>query len=63
MIKSVFFKFFRAEEGAVTVDWVVLTASVVSLGFIVGYVIWDNSGSVSRKVTSYMSAQTVVTRF
>lgn len=35
---------FRSESGAVTVDWVVLTALVVSLGFIVGYAVWGPAG-------------------
>lgn len=35
---------FKSESGAVTVDWVVLTALVVSLGFIVGYAVWGPAG-------------------
>jgi hypothetical protein len=51
------------EDGAVTVDWVVLTASVVSLGMIAGGIIWNNSGSVARNVSSYLAAQSVKTTF
>lgn len=29
-------KFLRSEDGAVTVDWVVLTAAVVGLGLVIG---------------------------
>lgn len=29
------FTFYRDESGAVTVDWVVLTAAIVGLGFVV----------------------------
>jgi Flp pilus assembly pilin Flp len=32
MIKNLFKKFRQDEDGAVTVDWVVLTAAVVALG-------------------------------
>ncbi|WP_444454345.1 hypothetical protein ACTTAI_03520 [Rhodobacter capsulatus] len=51
------------EEGAVTVDWVVLTAAVVSMGMIAGTIVWTNSGSVARNVSSYIGSQSVVTTF
>jgi len=53
----------QAEEGAVTVDWVVLTASVVAMGMVAGAVIWNNSGSVAKNVSSYLASQSVVTTF
>lgn len=34
-LKSIFNKFFNDESGAVTVDWVVLTAAIVGLGMVV----------------------------
>jgi Flp pilus assembly pilin Flp len=34
-IKNIFNKFFNDESGAVTVDWVVLTAAIVGLGMVV----------------------------
>ncbi|WP_159082449.1 hypothetical protein [Paragemmobacter aquarius] len=36
MLKNLFKKFSTAEAGAVTVDWVVLTAAVVGLSAVVG---------------------------
>ncbi|MBZ4021241.1 hypothetical protein CKO11_02020 [Rhodobacter sp. TJ_12] len=51
------------EDGAVTVDWVVLTAAIVALGMIVGLVIWNNSGSLAQSVASYLSSQEVQTAF
>ncbi|WP_249275977.1 hypothetical protein [Rhodobacter sp. JA431] len=56
-------KSIHAEDGAVTVDWVVLTAAVVSLGMIVGLVIWNNSGSIAQMIASYIGSQEVVTTF
>ena len=55
--------FFRAEDGAVTVDWVVLTASVVALGMVVGAVIWNNSNNISHDVATYIGAQKIVSAF
>jgi hypothetical protein len=55
--------FCDAEDGAVTVDWVVLTASVVALGMMVVGMLTGNMGSVGAKVNSFMSSQTVSTTF
>ncbi len=53
-----FFKSFKSDEtGAVTVDWVVLTATLVGLGVaVIGAVKTEAEGtatSVSNKVASY----------
>ncbi len=63
MIRAGISDFFRAEDGAVTVDWVVLTASVVSLGMVVGAVIWNNSNNISHDVATYIGAQKIVSAF
>ncbi len=52
-----------AEDGAVTVDWVVLTASVVALGMMVVGMLTGNMGSVGAKVNSFMSTRTISTTF
>ncbi len=39
-------RFLRDEDGAITVDWVVLTASVVTLAAISFYQIRDNSANL-----------------
>lgn len=52
-----------SEEGAVTVDWVVLTAAVVSLGMVVGGVIWGETGGISEDVASFVGSQTLKTTF
>ncbi|SPH24635.1 hypothetical protein DEA8626_03686 [Defluviimonas aquaemixtae] len=55
---------FRAEEdGAVTVDWVVLTASVCALVAIAMAGIQGNMTSIGQKVQNYLSSQTVNTTF
>ena len=52
-----------AEDGAVTVDWVVLTASVVALGALVGALIWSNTDNAAMDVATYIGTQKVVTSF
>jgi len=52
-----------SEDGAVTVDWVVLTAAIVSLGMVVGGVIWGQTGGISEDVASFVGTQTVKTTF
>lgn len=55
-----FLKTFRADEdGAVTVDWVVLTAVIVGLGIAVLTVVGDGTMALSRKISSQLSAQTI----
>lgn len=46
-------KFRNDESGAVTVDWVVLTAAIIGLGFIVINVVGD---AVSEKADQMSSA-------
>ncbi|MBT8410347.1 MAG: hypothetical protein KJP02_00945 [Octadecabacter sp.] len=55
-----YIKRFRAdEEGAVTVDWVVLTAAIVGLGIAVLTVIGEGTMTLSAKISSQLSAQTI----
>lgn len=63
-------KFFRRtrmlsedEGGAVTVDWVVLTASVVGLGIATLSVIRSGVGILATKINAHMSAQAIVSTF
>ncbi|MDP5220531.1 hypothetical protein Q5Y75_25415 [Ruegeria sp. 2205SS24-7] len=58
MIK--FFKNFRKDEdGAVTVDWVVLTAAVVALGAVAYQGIADGASGLAGNVNSAMTGTTV----
>ncbi|KIN60274.1 hypothetical protein Z945_1242 [Sulfitobacter noctilucae] len=50
--------FFSAEEGAVTVDWVVLTAAVVGLAVTVIFAIQGPTDDVGDGVGNYLSGYT-----
>ena len=52
-------KFLRGESGAVTVDWVVLTAAVVALAGVAYTSIQTASGGVGNGVGEYLSAKEV----
>ncbi len=47
------------EDGAVTVDWVVLTAAVVSLAAVAIVGLKENSDNLSSKTQTYLSDRTV----
>ncbi|AQS46981.1 hypothetical protein BMG03_03605 [Thioclava nitratireducens] len=53
----------RCEDGAVTVDWVVLTASLVGLGFMATAIIWTQTAGVSGKIATYIDTQEVTPLF
>ncbi|MEO0381507.1 MAG: hypothetical protein AAF252_14660 [Pseudomonadota bacterium] len=48
-------EFLRDEDGAVTVDWVVLTAAVVALAVAIVVALTNGSVGVSAGVESFMS--------
>ena len=60
---KLFKKFHNEEDGAVTVDWVVLTAAVVGLGVAALAAIKSGTGSLTSKINDYMSSQTISTTF
>ena len=49
------FRFFRKEDGAVTVDWVVLTAAVVVLAGVAITALQDASGGLGNAVGDYLT--------
>ncbi|PHQ84157.1 MAG: hypothetical protein COB65_06230 [Thalassobium sp.] len=56
-----FIKNFRADEdGAVTVDWVVLTAAIVGLGIAVLTSVGNGTTALGDKISSQLTAQTIV---
>jgi len=59
MIKN----FAANESGAVTVDWVVLTAAVVGLGLAVLTLIKGKTETLTNKIGSAMDSMTVSTNF
>ena len=53
--------FKRDEDGAITVDWVVLTAAVVGLSIAVLASVTGGTTSLAGKISSNLSAQTIST--
>jgi Flp pilus assembly pilin Flp len=45
-------RFLGDEDGAVTVDWVVLTAAVVGLGLVIGPTIGQNTVGLSEDIAA-----------
>jgi len=56
-------KFHNEEDGAVTVDWVVLTAAVVGLGVAALAAVKSGTGSLTTKINSYLSSQSITSTF
>ncbi len=57
-------KSFRSDEdGAVTVDWVVLTAAIVGLGIAVLAAVSGGVEDLSEDISSQLEAQTIKTTF
>jgi len=54
-------KFRRQEEGAVTVDWVVLTAAVIGLGVAALTAVLTGTETLTGKISASLGAQTVAT--
>ncbi|MCL7463690.1 hypothetical protein [Phaeovulum sp. NW3] len=47
------------EDGAVTVDWVLLTAVVVGFGAMVVGLLFEGTSSLSEAIATYLSAREV----
>ena len=60
---NVFNQFRRSEDGAVTVDWVVLTASVVGLGVVVITTIANGALDHSTGLGAHLLAEDVTTTY
>ncbi|MCK0169299.1 pilus assembly protein [Jannaschia sp. S6380] len=58
MLKSIN-TFLKAEDGAVTVDWVVLTAALVGLGLAVMGVVSTGVGNVSAEMKTQLEVDHV----
>lgn len=56
-----FARFIANEDGAVTVDWVVLTAAIVGLGIAVITTVANGALDHSSGIGAYLMAQDVVT--
>ena len=55
--------FHKDEDGAVTVDWVVLTAAVVGLGIAALTVIRGGVGKLSSSINTHLSGQGISSTF
>lgn len=53
---KLFTNFFADEDGAVTVDWVVLTAAIVGLGIAVLSTVAGGSGDLAGDIGDYLSS-------
>ncbi|HEY0214371.1 MAG TPA: hypothetical protein VGC40_12395 [Paenirhodobacter sp.] len=58
IIKQTFTRF-RTESGAVTVDWVVLTALLVGIGFVAGSLIWGKTETAADRVGEFVGSREV----
>lgn len=58
-----FRRFAADEDGAVTVDWVVLTAAVVGLGIAVLSSVTSGTKTVTQTVSGQLAGTTVTTTF
>ncbi|MEZ5686801.1 MAG: hypothetical protein R3D78_13400 [Paracoccaceae bacterium] len=56
-------KFRNEEDGAVTVDWVVLTAAVVGLGAAALAMIRDETKTLTTEIADYLATASVKTTF
>lgn len=58
------FKSFKNDEaGAVTVDWVVLTAAVVGLGVAALAAVKGGTGTLSTAINTHLAGQSISTTF
>ena len=60
---KLFKKFENAEDGAVTVDWVVLTAAVVGLGIAALAAVKGGMKTLTTNINNQLSAQSINTTF
>ena len=60
---KLFNAFLNDESGAVTVDWVVLTAAIVGLGIAVLSTVGAGTTDLADKVSSHMSTRSVTTTY
>lgn len=52
-------RFVRDEDGAVTVDWVVLTAAILMIGMFTAFVVTGNIPGLANKMSEVVSGMPV----
>ena len=50
-------EFIKDEDGAITVDFVVLTAAIVTLGLVVGVAISNGAGGLANDIKNELDSQ------
>jgi len=55
--------FINSESGAITVDWVVLTAAIVALGFAVNDSVAGGVEKLTRDVSNFLANIEITTEF
>ena len=60
---EMFKNFVKSESGAVTVDWVVLTAAIVGLGLAVMAVVSGGVQDLSQDIDNQLTSQGISTTF
>ncbi|MFT4620490.1 MAG: hypothetical protein ACI9KS_002967 [Sulfitobacter sp.] len=63
MPRRYFYLFLRQEDGAVTIDWVVLTAAIMGMSLAVIAIWWDALTTNVGKLNSSIEARTISTTF
>ncbi|MEL6203753.1 MAG: hypothetical protein AAFR47_00365 [Pseudomonadota bacterium] len=58
-----FAAFLKDESGAVTVDWVVLTAALAGMGIAVALVLGSQFAPASQNLGTFLGARTISTTF
>lgn len=57
--RNIAVRFARDEDGAVTVDWVVLTAAIVSLGMLVVAALTGSMGQLTTRAANHVSSMSI----
>ena len=60
---KLFNTFLKDESGAVTVDWVVLTAAIVGLGIAVLTSVGGGTTTLADNISSHMATRSVTTSY
>ncbi|MCX7888757.1 MAG: hypothetical protein N2422_03380 [Rhodobacteraceae bacterium] len=63
MMQKFRLRFLDDETGAVTVDWVVLTAGIAGLALMVMATLRGTMGTIGANVNTYLSSQSINTTF
>ncbi|EAQ10622.1 MULTISPECIES: hypothetical protein [Maritimibacter] len=51
--------FLKEEDGAVTVDWVALTAAILMLGLFAGFSVTSSVPTLANKLSEFVSGRSV----